>query len=202
MTNAPRLTRHLLLAAVALIGMAAARPVVAQGASIPVVAGTRVRVHAQNMVAPLVANFLTMRGDTAVFIEDGGGKGIWSIPSSEIRKIEKSDGEKLSNTPYMLRGAAVGGAIGLAAGLVFANNMSPGDPSRRYNKWGVGAGAAAVGAVVGALIGTRWSVEKWTPVPLRAATVMPTSRGFMASFTLNFELRQVNTLRGRGRRVV
>ena len=45
--------------------------------------GTRVRVHADNLVTPLVAHFLEMRGDTAVFIEDAAGpSGVWSLSST------------------------------------------------------------------------------------------------------------------------
>jgi hypothetical protein len=177
MTNARRFSPRALIVAAALVGAVSASKATAQGPTFSIVPGTRVRVSAQNMVAPLVANFLAMRGDTAVFIEEGGGKGIWTILTSEIRKIERSDGERLSNRPYMMRGVAIGAGVGLLGGLVFANNASPGDASREYNQLGVGAIGAVLGGVIGGAIGSRRAVEKWTNVPIRRVAIAPTGRG-------------------------
>lgn len=185
MTTAPLRASRILLATITLLSAALSRPVAGQ-TSLPVEAGTRVRVSASNLVVPLVANFLSVKGDTAVFIEDGGGKGVWSIPVYDIRKIEKSDGVQRGNARFMIRTGVVGAAVGLGSGLIFANNFSPSDDSRKYNRWGVGAAGAGIGAVIGALIGSRFTVEKWTGIPLRSAAITPSGRGVNARVSLGF----------------
>lgn len=164
----------------------------AQSPALNLVPGTRVRVTAANQVAPLVANFMALRGDTAMFIEEGAGRGIWSIQVADIRRIERSDGERLSNRPYMLRGAAVGGALGLVGGIVFSNSAKPSTEGREYNKWGTASITMILGAAIGAGVGTRFATEKWTEVPLRRVALVPTidpatgTRGLRASISVAF----------------
>ncbi|MBK8246948.1 MAG: hypothetical protein IPK85_06060 [Gemmatimonadetes bacterium] len=163
----------------------------AQAPTLDLVPGTRVRVTSANQVAPLIANFMSLRGDTAMFIEEGSGRGIWSIQLGDIRKIERSDGEKRSNRPYMIRGAAVGGVVGLVGGIAFSNSAKPSTEGREYNKWGTASIAAVLGAGLGAAIGTRFATEKWTDVPLRRVALTPMvgpagAKGIRASVSLAF----------------
>ncbi len=184
-----RHVRRALLTAALLSGVVGSSPLNAQGPAINVVPGTRVRVTAANQVAPLIANFMQMRGDTAVFIEEGAGRGIWSLYVGDIRKLEESSGERLTNRPYVLRGAAIGGGGGLLLGLVLANNLKPSDSGRKYNKVGNGAVGALLGAAIGAGIGSRFATENWTDVPLRRVSLAPFGpggRGLTAAFSLAF----------------
>lgn len=153
--------------------------------SIGVAPGTRVRVRAPNLVAPLIANFLHLSADTAVFIEDAAGRGIWSIQINEITRLERSDGEKRANAPYMIRGGLIGGGVGAAAGLIFAATFKPSDDSKKYDRLTTGLVGAGVGAVIGTLLGARVVKESWVDVPVRRVSVSPTRRG--ASLGLGFD---------------
>lgn len=191
MPSRSRLARWLLIAA-AVFTAAGSRPLQAQGSPLNIVPGTRVRVTAVNLLTPLVANFLAIRGDSVDFIEVGGGRSIWTVALVDIRKLEKSDGERVNNKPYMLRGAAFGAPIGLLGGLIFANNADPSDSAREYNKVGMGTISLFLGAGIGAAIGSRFAIEKWTDVPVRRVAVAPflgpngRSRGITASVSLAF----------------
>lgn len=160
----PRLANLGLLAALSLAPMVAARA--QQSApTLPVAPGSRVRVSAANLVKPIVASFLQQRGDSAVFIEDAAGRGIWTIPIGDITKLERSNGERKTNTPYIVRGAVVGGGAGVIGGLVLAATLSP-DQGKKYSR-GLSAGLGAlIGGLIGGGLGSRIGAENWMPVTL------------------------------------
>lgn len=146
--------------------------------AISIAPGTRVRVRAANLVAPLVANFLQMRGDTAVFIEDAAGRGVWSLHVSDITRLERSDGEQKSNRTYIVRGAVVGGGIGALGGLLIASSLKPSDSGKKYSRGASGGAGALLGAVIGGVVGSRFGSERWTNVPLpRRVSLLPDPRG-------------------------
>lgn len=158
----------------------------AQG-SIALAPGSRARVKAQGMVAPLVANFLEQRGDTLVFIEDDKGRGVWTFALSQVERLETTAGEGGRNQRYVARGAMYGGAAGLVAGLAFASAASPSDATKEYSKPMTAMVGAALGAGVGAIIGSRFKTEKWVNVPLpRQLSFVPGRRG---GFTISVGLR-------------
>ncbi len=173
------LRRFMALGAAALVlcaGTLAAQQAPPRTGTIDVLPGTRVRVTASNLVAPLVASFLQQRGDTAVFIEDGAGRGIWTINVSQISRLERSNGEQRSNKPKVIRGAVIGGAIGLTGGLLFASTVKPGDTSKSYDRVLTGGLGLLTGGAIGAFIGTRFAQERWTNIPLpRSASLAPLS---------------------------
>jgi hypothetical protein len=149
----------------------------AQQATLDVLPGTRVRVTASNLVAPLVASFLQQRGDTALFIEDGAGRGIWTINVAQITRLERSNGEQRSNRPKVIRGAIIGGTVGLGGGLLFAATAKPSDPTKTYDRLLTGGVGLVVGGAIGAFIGTRFAQERWTNIPLPSrASLTPMSR--------------------------
>ncbi len=171
---------RLLAPTLGLLGLAALAPLsdAAAQQAIPIAPGTRVRVRAANLVAPLVANFLQMRGDTAVFIEDAAGRGVWSLHVSDITKLERSDGEQKSNRPYIIRGAAIGAGAGAVGGLLIASSLRPSEAGKKYSRGASGAAGAVVGGVIGAVVGSRFGAEKWTSVTLpRRMSLLPDSRG-------------------------
>lgn len=174
-SSGPRSLAALLLA----IGLGSSPSAQAQqaNATLPLVPGMRVRVTARSLVVPLVANYLQTRGDTAVFIEDAAGRGLWSIPIAEITRLERAAGDRTTNRPYMIRGAWIGGAAGAVTMLVFASTASPSDSGRRYGRMTNSLLGAGAGGVIGALIGSRFAVERWTPVPLRQVSIVPSRRG-------------------------
>ncbi len=157
-----------LLAALALpAGAQQAKPATpSRSAALPVTPGARVRVSATTLVAPLIGNYLEMRGDTAVFIEAGAGRGIWTLTTDQITKLEVSKGDEHFNRRPMIKGAAIGAPVGAVVFWGVTGIMKPGDKSQQYNR-NVTAGAGLlVGAVVGGIIGSRVADEGWMRLPL------------------------------------
>lgn len=144
---------------------------------VSVLPGSRVRVTAATLVAPLVANFLEQRGDTLVLIEESSGRGVWSLPLAQVLKLETTGGDATVNRPYVLTGAAIGAGSGLVAGLLFAAAARPSEEGRTYNRPVVGLVGAAIGGGIGAFIGSRRRTERWVNVPLPSVLVLPGRRG-------------------------
>lgn len=145
---------------------------------LPVPPGARVRVTAPSLVSPLIANYLEMRGDTVVLIEDRAGKGLWSIPYNEIRSLHLAAGQRRSYPPYIVRGAVIGGVGGFAIGAIAAASLQPSDTSRKFKRVTTGLVVGGIGAVIGGLVGSRYSVEHWSPINLpRRVSLVPTRHG-------------------------
>ena len=153
---------------------------------LPIAPGTRVRVTADNLVAPLIANFLEMRGDTLVLFEEGSGRGIWSVALGQVQRLEATAGDRRLHRPYVVRGALFGAGAGAIAGLVFAAAVEPSDPDREYSLPLSGLVGAALGAGIGALIGSRFTAEGWVPVPLPRGLSLRPGRAGLLSLTVVF----------------
>lgn len=133
---------------------------------LPIVPGARVKVSATTLVAPLLANYLEMKGDTAVFIESSAGRGIWTFTLDQITKIEQSQGDKRYNKGPMLKGAAIGVPIGALLFWGTTGIIGTSDSTRKFNRGATAGVGAVVGAAVGAIIGSRVPQEHWLPLPL------------------------------------
>lgn len=154
---------------------------------LPVPPGARIRVTAPSLVAPLVANYLEMRGDTVVLVEDRAGQGLWSIPYGDIRTLELSIGQKKNHPPYIARGAVLGGAAAFLIGVLTAATVDPSDTSRKFKRLTTGALFAGGGALVGGFVGSRFSTENWSPISLRRrVTLAPSPRGAQLRIDLTF----------------
>lgn len=152
-------------------------------ATVPIAAGSRVRVMTPTLVAPLVANFLEQRGDTLVFIEDGRGRGVWSFAVGQITRLETTAGEAGRNRKPIARSAAIGAGIGLIAGVAFAAAFEPADSTREYSKVLSGALGAGIGAGIGGYVGSRVKTERWVEVPLpRRVGLRTNGRGIALTF--------------------
>jgi hypothetical protein len=138
------------------------------------------------MVAPLVANFMHMSADTAVFIEDVAGRGIWSIQVGEITRLERSIGERRMQAPLMIRWGLIGAGAGAVGGLLVSSTFKPSDDTRKYDRLTSALVGSGIGAVVGALYGGRKPREAWTDVPIRRVTVAPSRNGVTVGGTLKF----------------
>lgn len=156
-------------------------PATSQGPGLPILPGTRVRVSASTLLTPLVANFFEMRGDTAVFIENAQGRGIWTFHLDQITKVERSAGERRGNRQKMQRAALWGAPIGALAFWGFAALFDPSDSTRKYNRTASAGIGAVVGAGVGALVGSRATAEGWDELPIpRRMSFVPGRRGEFA----------------------
>lgn len=121
-----------------------------------------------------------------MFTEDEGGS-IWSLHVSDITKLERSNGERKVNKPYIVRGAIVGGGVGLVGGLLIASSLKPSDSGKKYSRGATGGAGAVLGAVIGGVIGSRFGAERWTTVALpRRVSVLPDSRGLGLRVGINF----------------
>jgi uncharacterized membrane protein YeaQ/YmgE (transglycosylase-associated protein family) len=146
--------------------------------SVPVTPGSRVRVRAAGLVAPLIANFLEQRGDTLVFIEEGTGRGVWSFSFSQIERLETTAGEAGRNSNQMARSATIGAGAGFIAGVLFAASVRPSEDGKTYDRPVTGLVGALVGGGIGAFIGSRQKSEQWIRVPLPSQlSVFPDGRG-------------------------
>jgi hypothetical protein len=151
---------------------------------LPVPPGARVRVTAPSLVGPLIANYLEMRGDTVVLVEDRAGQGLWSIPYSELRSLHLSTGQKRNNARYIVRGAGVGAAGGFVLGLAFAATVQPSDTGRKYKRITTGGFVAGAGALIGAVVGSRFHAEAWSPINLpRRLSLIPARHGLRIELT-------------------
>lgn len=149
-----------------------------QPAGLPIVPGARVRISATTLVAPLMANYLETRGDTAVFIDAGAGRGIWTFTLDQITKLEQSRGERRFNLKPMAIWAGIGAPIGTLLVWGPTGFTSPSDSSRKYNRTATALIGAGLGAIVGAAVGSRFTEEHWMSLPLpRRVSINPFRRG-------------------------
>ena len=157
-----------LLAALALPVDAQQAPATAPrtSAALPIVPGARVKVSASTLVFPLLANYLEMKGDTAVFIEAAAGRGIWTFTLDQITRIEQSQGDKRFNRGPILKSAAVGIPVGSLLFWGVTGIFKTGNSGTKFKRGGTAALGALVGGVVGAIVGTRFAEEHWMPLPL------------------------------------
>lgn len=134
--------------------------------ALPIVPGARVRVSASTLVTPLLASYLEMKGDTAVFIEAAAGRGIWTFTLDQITKIEQSQGEKKFNRMPMLKSAGIGVPVGALLFWGTTGIIKTSDSTQKFNRTGTAVLGAAVGALVGAAVGSQISEESWMALPL------------------------------------
>jgi hypothetical protein len=154
--------------------------------SLPIAPGTRVRVKARGLVAPLLANYMQVRGDTAMFIEDVSGRGIWSFALSDITSLERTAGEARSNRRDIVRWGGYGAGAGLVLGLVVSASLTP-DTDKKYSRPLSGLLGMAIGGTGGALYGSRKSSEKWVSVPMpRRISFLPHRGGATVGLGFTF----------------
>ncbi len=154
---------------------------------LPIVPGARVKVSATTLVSPLLANYLEMKGDTAVFIESSAGRGIWTFTLDQITQIEQSQGDKRFNKGPMLKGAAIGIPLGALLFWGATGIFNTSDSTRKFNRGATAGFGALVGAAVGAIVGSRVPQEHWMPLPLpKRVSFNPFRRDGGMEFTLGF----------------
>lgn len=153
---------------------------------IPLVPGSRVRVTATSLVAPLVGNYLSLRGDTLILYEEQAGRGVWSVTLDQVTKLETTVGMKTGHGPFIARGALIGGGAGMIGGLIFAASAKPSNPSRQYSRPLTALVGIGAGALVGGFVGSRFRAEKWAPVPLPTHAGAAPGRSPLLSFSLHF----------------
>jgi hypothetical protein len=148
--------------------------------------GTRIRVKSAQVVAPIVGTYQTLRGDTVVVIEDGTAAKIWSFKTSTIDRLEVSAGMKGHNRGPMTKWALIGAGGGAAAGWLTAVALESASDDQ-YSDFLSAAVGAGLGAIAGAVYGSRVLEEHWDSVPVpRRVGLMPTRDGFRVGFSASF----------------
>lgn len=143
----------------------------------PVVVGTPIRVTLAKPDPRFRGIFADQRGDSIlVQVSHGGDTATRAVSLARVRRLEALAGRHRPVGRSMLRGALIGGGIGLVFGL--GAPLCEGgleclfQPTGRGQAiaWGV-AGGGAYGAMVGAVAGLirrdRWvtgALEGWSPV--------------------------------------
>ena len=152
--------RHafVLVAIFAFVPLASAK---AQGPP-PVKVGGRVRVTAPSLgIREQVAMFETWRGDTLVIVADSS----MNFPLAFVTRLEVG-----RNRRYAGRGAAIGLALGGVGGGGLVGVACANDSFTKDAAGGCAVAGAvvfgAVGALIGALIGTGITGTHWEEVPL------------------------------------
>jgi hypothetical protein len=148
--------------------------------------GSRVRVTAAGQVAPIVGTYQTLRADTVVVIEDGTAAKIWGFKTSSISRLEESVGMKGHNRGPMTRWALIGAGGGAALGWLTAVGLE-GATDDQYSDFLSAAVGAGLGAVAGAVYGSRVLEENWRTVSVpRRVGFLPTRDGFRVGFSASF----------------
>ena len=148
--------------------------------------GTRIRVKSAQVVAPIIGTYQTLRGDTVVMIEDGTAAKIWNFRASTIDRLEVSAGMKGHNRGPMTRWALIGAGGGAVAGWLTAVALESAS-NDKYSDILSAAVGAGLGAIGGALYGSRVQEENWNTVPVpRRVGFMPTRDGFRVGFSASF----------------
>jgi hypothetical protein len=130
-------------------------------AQVPTLAvGSRLRVY-QPAVSRIEGTLMAQTADSLTVASVRATRAL--IPSARVGRIQVSEGEKAS--AGALKGAKIGGVLGLAGGLFLAALASDLDSGFRGEDFAVLSVAGMFnGALYGAVIGAVVGAEKWTTV--------------------------------------
>jgi hypothetical protein len=141
-------------------------------------------VQSPAVVAPVIGNFQGMRGDTLVVIEDGQSAQAWVFPTTNVSRLEVSDGMHRGDRGNMIRYGLLGAGLGAIGGFLAAALLDQ-STSAEYDRLASALVGAAVGTGAGVAYGYRQEEERWIsrPVPRRIGfSPAPRSVRVAASF--------------------
>ena len=130
--------------------------------------GTRVRVTAPTVSKLPTVGWIKEWGADTLYLEADPGRATVSFASSTVRTLETSQGMK----GQAVGGAAFGLALGAFVGLIIAQAVAEDDPGggMGFSDSGfeeaavAGGGAAVLGMVTGAVVGSLIKSERWKRV--------------------------------------
>ena len=143
----------------------------AQGISTDLVPGRRIRV--QQHQGTMVQGALVSVSDTALTLRTSETDTV-VVARAAIAKVEVYEGTKSKAGKGAVTGLLIGGGIGVVLGVATASSTEGTLLESSPGSYAVGSGLlfGALGAGVGALIGSGSHTEKWQSVVLPA--VLPT----------------------------
>jgi len=175
----------------AALTMAPSVPALADGQSLPLTAGARVRVTAASAdLDKQVATIAEVRGDSIVLDVDGLAH---PVAISDLQRLEVSIGKRTRVT----RDAGIGAAIGFAAGaLIGAASYEECVPQSFLDCFMVpgsrgdaallgGAAGGTVGLVLGALVGMGDRTDRWQALTLPVQAAVTSSHAGGASVRMS-----------------
>ena len=161
------------LLVLSLVSLAVAQGGQAQQDTTGLVPGRRIRVHQQDNHT-LVGNFASMDSASLALVTTAGD--TVAVPRGDIAGLDLSQGSKSNAGKGAITGLLIGGGLGVVLGLAAAS----GAEDTFFFDYGagtyaVGAGLffGAVGAGIGALIGSGKRTDKWAPTAWPTLSVLP-----------------------------
>lgn len=168
--------RRVLFFTLAMLAAFVTSPSAAENARAELVAGAKVRITPGPVDGqPFVGRVIRL-DEESLLVEAGKGSAPLEVP---LRNIDLLEVRHLHRGSSALRGLFVGTLVGVVLGGFANAKGSCDDPCFSVPSDGVVlAGAAAVGAVTGAVIGAGTvPVRSWRPVPLAVAGRPPVEQG-------------------------
>lgn len=140
------------------------------------VPGRRIRVHQQDS-EKLVGSFVAMDSASLAMVTNAGD--TVRVPLGYVGGLDLSQGTKSNAGKGAVTGLIIGAMSGVLVGAV-ASSADDGDfIDMNAGQWAVGIGVAfgALGAGVGALIGSGSRSDKWAPAVWPTLTLAPDAGG-------------------------
>jgi len=155
-----------------IIGLAFPLTAVAQQDSTGLVPGRRVRVH-QHKKQALVGSFVSLDSAGIRFVTAGTDTAL--VPRAYVTAVDISMGTKSKAGAYALRGFIYGAVGGVIIGVAASSSDNGEFLDYGAGTWAAGSGLffGALGAGVGALIGSGKRTDKWDPMAWPTVAVLP-----------------------------
>ena len=163
------------LLVLSLVSLAAAQGSQAQQDTTGLVPGRRIRVHQQGN-QKLVGNFVSMDSASLAMVTSIGDTVL--VPRHDIAGLDLSQGTKSNAGKGAITGLLVGGGLGVALGLAAASSTEGSILESSPGAYAAGSGLlfGALGAGVGALIGSGQRTDKWAPTAWPTLSFQPSRR--------------------------
>ncbi len=130
-----------------------------------VVVGDRIRIAPYSWYHPKIGTLRGIRSDT-LDVAFGSEGEVAAIPIAQIRRLERSNGNRRFTKEGRWRGSLVGGAVGAVGGFVLCWRSScNGGNAIPYPKAGATLIGFGTGGGIGSLVGMFWKTEQWTVLP-------------------------------------
>jgi len=164
------MSRSLLLACALLV--CAGTDLVAQAQPVDLVPGRRIRVHRQTQ-STLIGALLSVSSDTLTMITTGPD--TVAVARSTIRRVDVAVGTKSQAGKGAVTGLLIGGLGGALLGVASSGSDDGDFLDAGPAEWAVSGAVffGAIGAGVGALIGSGHRTDRWEAVVVPTVTVIP-----------------------------
>jgi hypothetical protein len=139
------------------------------------VPGRRIRIH-QEGNQKLVGSFVAMDSASLAMVTTAGD--TVRVPRSNVTGLDLSQGTKSNAGKGAITGLLIGGGVGIVLGLAASSDAEGSFFDVGAGTWAAGSGLffGAVGAGIGALIGSGSRSDKWAPTAWPTLSFLPSGR--------------------------